>query len=845
MSRCLWAAILLLCFLPYQPHNHVAQDEVPEPDPFVLSAGLALPGVGYAGRSPVYSSTVVASLVDGSFKAPKAGDKVARTDGTQVEWRKVTAGEDGWVSERNMAYLFWTVESDKEQVVILKARGHSSVYVNGEPRTGDPYNYGYVELPVLLKKGTNQFLFNTGRGRVKASLVKIDEGHPMVFIGSDWTLPDLLAGQTEEVDYAGAVSVLNATARDLGYQVRVDGFEHSGIVWKQVIPAMSVRKLKLSVSAPANLQPGPINLKLVVAPFLIEGEQGAMMGRGLSKSFTVDAKPPDEPRKVTFRSSIDGSLQYYAVRPAKPLPDAEDKPGIVLSLHGASVEARGQAGAYSSKSWCHIVCPTNRRPFGFDWEDWGRLDALEVLAHAQSTLDYDPTKVWLTGHSMGGHGTWTVGSHFPDKFAAIGPSAGWEDFWSYGGGASHPEDLPVSEILTRAANPCRTLLRKHNYSQQGVYILHGDADDNVPVTQARKMRDVLKEFHTDLGYFEEPGAGHWWDRGHDDGADCLDWRPMFDMFSRRRLPRINEVQHVDFTTVCPEHSADCHWARIEMQGKQFAPSRVQIELFPNRGVFEGTTDNVTRLSLQVEGVISSREMVTIKLDGSELEAAWPEDGRIYLRKADGAWKVGERAEAALKGPHRYGWFKNAFNHNFMYVYGTGGTPEETAAYIAKCRYDQETWWYRGNGGFDIVADKDFDPAEYPNRNVILVGNADTNSAWDKLIKDCPLRVGSGKATVGERTVEGDDLAMLFTFPRAGTDNNSVGVIAGTGVNGIKLTEKLGYFVSGASFPDFILYSPEMLRTVTAGVIAAGLLGEDWSLEGGETAWRTEKKSEKK
>lgn len=837
MSRCLWAAILLLCFLPYQPHNHVAQDEVPEPDPFVLSEGLALPGVGYAGRSPVYSSTVVASLVDGSFKAPKAGDKVARTDGTQVEWRKVTAGEDGWVSERNMAYLFWTVESDKEQVVILKAREHSSVYVNGEPRTGDPYNYGYVELPVLLKKGTNQFLFNTGRGRVKANLERPVSSRPLVILEGDRTIPDIVAGRPGE--YVGAIRVANiAPFPCVAYIASAKPeWRHGG---EFVIPPYGVRKLPFHVKA-GNHEAGELEVELMLIR-LLSADSETPAGLVTQKLRVV---APDAPRSVTFKSRIDGSVQYYAIRPAKPLPDAEDKPGIVLSLHGASVEARGQAGAYSSKSWCHIVCPTNRRPFGFDWEDWGRLDALEVLAHAQSTLDYDPTKVWLTGHSMGGHGTWTVGSHLPDKFAAIGPSAGWEDFWSYGGGASHPEDLPVSEILTRAANPCRTLLRKHNYSQQGVYILHGDADDNVPVTQARKMRDVLKEFHTDLGYYEEPGAGHWWDRGHDDGADCLDWRPMFDMFSRRRLPRINEVQHVDFTTVCPEHSADCHWARIEMQDKQFAPSRVQIELFPNRGVFEGTTDNVTRLSLQVEGVISSRELVAIKLDGSELEAAWPEDGRIYLRKTDGAWKVGERAEAVLKGPHRYGWFKNAFNHNFMYVYGTGGTPEETAAYIAKCRYDQETWWYRGNGGFDIVADKDFDPAEYPNRNVILVGNADTNSAWDKLIKDCPLRVGSGKATVGERTVEGDGLAMLFTFPRAGTDNNSVGVIAGTGVNGIKLTEKLGYFVSGASFPDFILYSPEMLQTGTAGVIAAGILGEDWSLEGGETAWRTEKKSEKK
>src|SRR5690606_32883536 len=112
----------------------------------------------------------------------------------------------------------------------------------------------------------------------------------------------------------------------------------------------------------------------------------------------VNVRTATEARKVTFRSAIDGSVQYYALLPAKPLPGQVDKPGIVLSLHGASVEAIGQAKAYSPKSWCHIVCPTNRRPFGFDWEDWGRLDALEVLAHAQAALEHDSSRVWLTGH---------------------------------------------------------------------------------------------------------------------------------------------------------------------------------------------------------------------------------------------------------------------------------------------------------------------------------------------------------------------------------------------------------------------------------------------------------------
>ncbi len=86
------------------------------------------------------------------------------------------------------------------------------------------------------------------------------------------------------------------------------------------------------------------------------------------------------------------------------------------------MEAMGQASAYSPKSWLHLIAPTNRRPYGFDWEDFGRADAMEVLENAKMTLRHDPARVYLTGHSMGGHGAWHLGSLYPDTFAAIGPT---------------------------------------------------------------------------------------------------------------------------------------------------------------------------------------------------------------------------------------------------------------------------------------------------------------------------------------------------------------------------------------------------------------------------------------
>ena len=52
--------------------------------------------------------------------------------------------------------------------------------------------------------------------------------------------------------------------------------------------------------------------------------------------------------------------------------------------------------AYKKKDWGHLIAPTNRRPFGFAWEDWGRLDALEVLANAKSIYKPNSKKIYLT-----------------------------------------------------------------------------------------------------------------------------------------------------------------------------------------------------------------------------------------------------------------------------------------------------------------------------------------------------------------------------------------------------------------------------------------------------------------
>ena len=335
--------------------------------------------------------------------------------GTPIDfaaWQPVKAGPDGKFTGGpfQSGYARFTVNAPKATVMLLEASGAGAAYVNGVPRVGDPYSYGYASLPVALKPGQNEFLFATGRGSFSGKLVAPPA--PLSLDLRDSTLPDLRVGHKSEL--WAAVIVRNATDQDATNLTLRAGSRSTKV---GPIPAFGIRKVGFRLEPNAT---GKYTLTL------------AQNGRTEHKAeFTLRIRKPGETYKQTFLSGIDGSVQYYGVNPSRtPGPNQ----AMYLSLHGASVEAIGQADAYSPKGDGFLVCPTNRRPYGFDWEDIGRLDALEVLHDAETALQTDPTRTYLTGHSMGGHGTWQLGVLFPGRFAAIAPSAGWIAFSGYGGG---------------------------------------------------------------------------------------------------------------------------------------------------------------------------------------------------------------------------------------------------------------------------------------------------------------------------------------------------------------------------------------------------------------------------
>jgi predicted peptidase len=235
------------------------------------------------------------------------------------------------------------------------------------------------------------------------------------------------------------------------------------------------------------------------------GEQPPMSARpgGAPPSFEVR----------TFTAPGGASLNYSLFVPKSVA--AEQKLPLVLCLHGAggnTEAARVLASAErQAKHPCIVVAPgcdsrtarwvpmtfrPDERP-NVMTELAGMLDAIT------RELPVDPERVYVTGQSMGGVGTWGLIAAEPQRFAAAAPVCG---IWQ-------PEDAP-------------------KMARVPIWAFHGEKDPTVPVEGSRRMVAALKAANASPRYTEYPGVGHnSWSAAY--ATDEL-WEWMF--AQRRKAP---------------------------------------------------------------------------------------------------------------------------------------------------------------------------------------------------------------------------------------------------------------------------------------------------------------------
>lgn len=211
------------------------------------------------------------------------------------------------------------------------------------------------------------------------------------------------------------------------------------------------------------------------------------------------------------------TMDYLQYLPDRYAQDTTKQWPVVIFLHGAGEtgndieKVRGfglspliEAG---KKFPFIVISPQTKTP------GWKSEDVRDLLVNDLFVkLRIDPDRVYLTGLSMGGAGTWSTAMNYPELFAAVIPICGWGNE----GGISRLRNMPI-------------------------WCFHGDMDEVIPVERSTVLINALKAINSQVKYTIYQGVGHEsWTRTYANDS-IYDWLLQHKRYKNVSIELDNEI----------------------------------------------------------------------------------------------------------------------------------------------------------------------------------------------------------------------------------------------------------------------------------------------------------------
>jgi poly(3-hydroxybutyrate) depolymerase len=566
----------------------------------------------------------------------------------------------------------------------------------------------------------------------------------------------------------------------------------------------------------------------------------AVVGALFASAALLAQRLPAGPQVLTFFSDVDDSEQPYALYLPKAFNPAKKYP-LVISLHGAGsnhrlnlrrvfgksnvvdetdVEATRSFPAWRDVEYI-VASPLARGTMGF--QGIAEKDVYDVLADVKKRFPIDEDRVYLTGLSMGGGGTFWLGLTRPDVWAAIAPVC--------------PAPPAGSDQLAP------------NALNVPVHIYQGGDDPVVRPEGTRQFVKRLQDLGTKVAYDEFPGVKHnSWENAYKDGQ-IFTW---FAKFRRNRFP-----DRVRFASTQFKYDR-AYWVTLD----QLTPGTLASidAAFTAVNRLTVTTTNLGAFTLHLKGhpKLRAAGAIEITIDGKALKVAVTSGnlslsrrhgaqaalgietrdaaGALSFSRRDGSW-VAETyvaaADAKRKGAE--GPIGEAIASRHIYVYGTLGNPTREELAVRRELATRAADWSSATSrlllSLRVVADRDVRPSDLAASNLVLFGTRQTNSLIEKFADRLPIELNAGAVGYGfvyTVPVNGHYVVVCsglpwWTTPPAAT------TAAAPGAAPASARRLRGRFMPGSAgalsgFEDYILFKDSL-----DAVIAEGRFDARWRL----------------
>jgi dienelactone hydrolase len=425
-------------------------------------------------------------------------------------------------------------------------------------------------------------------------------------------------------------------------------------------------------------------------------------------------------------------------------------------------EAKIDYISYADRFGAIMIYPMGR--YNASYQGIGEQDVVRCVEMAKQQFSVDEDHVYLSGYSMGGRGTWYVGTRHPELFAALGPYFGGGDYHVYLSEQDIAQMTPRERFMSEMGS---SFAQADQLLNLPVWAIHGDSDQVVDINNTYYIVKMLERWGYEVRYREFPGKGHELFGGENELYPWL-----------LQHKRVTDPKQVRVRSAWVK-SASAYWVKVERSIEPWKFIHATAEVVgPN--CIRLDTDNVSVITLSPgKALVDSSQPIKVTWNDVAYTVKLDNNRKATLKNASYTPSQLEK-KPLLEGP-----INDVITTPFAFVTGTISSDPLMLAYCesyTKPLVDDWKVWQHATPRY--FKDTEISEQDLKQYSLILIGGPDANLISKRFSKQIPLELKSDAVVIDGNSIPAKDAAVCMIYPHPLNSDRYVMINAATSAQGM-------------------------------------------------------------